>query len=274
MATKTGKKAKTKSSARRKKKNAKLKLNKKYAIILSCSIIVIISLIIGAIALHSHNHKPAVLDVNKDIAYGIDVSHYNGKIDWETVGENVDFAFIRVGYRGYSNGTVNMDSKAKYNLKNANKAGVPVGVYFYSQATDDEEAVEEAEFVLDKIKGYDVTLPVAIDFEYAYSNGELTGRLYDADLSKKERTNLINAFCKTIKDNGYTPALYASTYIYESHINVKDLDKDIIIWVADYNENITYDGEFDIWQNSEKGKCDGIGSRYVDTDYWYLKQSN
>ncbi|MFR5875215.1 MAG: glycoside hydrolase family 25 protein [Eubacterium sp.] len=271
MAAKTKKKkTKSKSSAKRKKKPVKRQINKKYAIIIACCLTVVISLIIVAAVIHNHNNTPAVLDVDKDIAYGIDVSHYNGKIDWDTVAENVDFAFIRVGYRGYSNGSVNIDKKAKYNLKNANKSGVPVGVYFYSQATNDEEAIEEAEFVLDKIKGYDVTLPVVIDFEYAYSNGKITGRLHDADLNKKDRTSLINAFCKTVKSAGYTPAMYASTYIYESHINVDDLDKDIVIWVADYNESITYDGEFDIWQYSEKGKCEGIDSKYVDTNYWYL----
>lgn len=272
MAAKTKKKNKQKIPSKRKKKTVKSKLNKKYAAIIACCAIVVIAIIIAAFAVHSHKNKPAVLDVNKDIAYGIDVSYHNGKIDWDIVADNVDFAFIRVGYRGYSDGTVNIDKKAKYNLKNANRAGVPVGVYFYSQATNDEEAVEEAEFVLDKIKSYDVTLPVVIDFEYAYSGGTITGRLHNANLSKKERTSLINAFCKTIKSAGYTPAVYASTYIYESHINTDDLDKNTVIWVADYNENITYDGEFDIWQYSEKGKCDGIGSKYVDLNYWYLNK--
>lgn len=271
MATKTVKKTKAKASARRKQKAVRRKINKKQAAFICCAVI-ILSVILIAAAVKNHNHKPAVLDINKNVACGIDVSYHNGEIDWDTVSDNVDFAFIRVGYRGYSNGEINIDKKAKYNLKNAEKAEIPVGVYFYSQATNDDEAVEEAEFVLDKIKGCDVTLPVAIDFEYAYSSNQITGRLYDAQLTKKERTSLINAFCQTIKEAGYTPALYASTYIYESHINVDDLDKDIIIWVADYNENITYDGEFDIWQNSEKGTCDGIGSKYVDTNYWYLKK--
>jgi GH25 family lysozyme M1 (1,4-beta-N-acetylmuramidase) len=271
MTAKTKKKTKSKTTSKKKNNKSKCKLNKKQSIMVAICSIIIISIIICACSIFSTNHNAAVLDVNKNVACGIDVSYHNGKIDWDTVSENADFAFIRVGYRSYSSGEIGIDKKAKYNLKHANSAGVPVGVYFYSQAINDEEAVEEAKFVLDKIKGYDITLPIAIDFEYAYSGGEITGRLHEANLSKKERTSLINAFCKTVKDAGYTPAVYASTYIYESHINVKDLDKSTVIWVADYNKEITYDGEFDIWQSSETGKCDGVSSKYVDINYWYLK---
>jgi GH25 family lysozyme M1 (1,4-beta-N-acetylmuramidase) len=270
MATKTKKKSKTKTATKKHKSKQKVKVDKKYLMIIACCSIIVIAIIIGAILLFGQNHKSAVFDVDKDVAWGIDVSHHNGKIDWDTVSDNVDFAFIRVGYRGYTDGNISIDSKAKYNLKNANRAGVPIGVYFYSQATNDDEAIEEAEFVLSKIKGYDITLPIAIDFEYAYSKGEIAGRLHEANLTKAQRTSLINAFCKTIQKAGYTPALYASTYIYESQINVKNLNNDIVIWVADYNSDITYDGDYDIWQYSEKGSCDGVNSKYVDTNYWYI----
>ena len=101
-------------------------------------------------------------------------------------------------------------------------------------------------------------------------NGKHTGRLHNAGLSNKERTRLVNSFCKKVKDAGYTPGIYASTYVYETQFNVKDLDKDAVIWVADYNKNITYSGDFDIWQYSEHGTCSGINSNDVDLNYWYL----
>lgn len=217
----------------------------------------------------AQSKKTAVPLPDKEIAWGIDVSSHNGTIDWQTVAAQADFAFVRVGYRGYSEGEINEDTQYKENLKGAAKNDVPVGVYFYSQAVDEEEAAEEAEFLLSKIKGYSVSLPVVIDFEYAFKDGTHHGRLWNAQLNKKERTALINAFCSKVRDAGYTPGIYASTYIYESHLNMSEIDKDVFIWVADYNSNITYNGYYDIWQYSEDGTCDGVSSNAVDTNYWY-----
>ena len=265
--------AKTKKKkTTRKKSKRKFKWDKKARLALAGAVAVLLVLLAVFIAVKSHQPSHPAYEFDKETAYGIDVSSHNGKIDWKTVKDEVDFAFIRVGYRGHANGSVNLDKKAKYNLKHANKNGIPVGVYFYSQAVNDEEAEEEAAFLLDAIKEYEVSLPVVIDFEYAYSKNTITGRLYEAKLTKAEKTSLINAFCKRVKQAGYTPGVYASTYIYESHINPKALDKDTVIWVADYNESITFDGEYDIWQSSEKGSCKGVSSKYVDTDYWYIKE--
>jgi len=262
MATKTTKKAKT----------ANKQNTKKAAVVL----IIVCILSVLAITIHSassdnSNEESNLINLNKSVAYGIDVSHHNGKIDWKKVKNEVDFAFIRVGYRTYDKGTVCLDKKAKSNLKSANKNAVPIGVYFYSQAINEEEAEEEASFVLTEIKDYDISLPVVIDFEYATKNGKNVGRLSEANLTKKEKTALINAFCKKVKNAGYTPAVYASSYIFKSHINVKKLDEDIMIWVADYNDEVTYSGDYDFWQFSEKGKCKGVSSKYVDTNYWYIK---
>lgn len=279
MATKTKRKpktkTKTKSKSKRKKKKTAQRINKKSLIAIVISAVLVLALVVGAVVTHNNSYRSRSipLDVDKDVAFGIDVSAHNGKIDWDKVSGDADFAFIRVGYRGYSNGTLSADKCAKYNLKHSKRAGMPVGVYFYSQAITPEEAEEEADFVLDFIDGYRVTLPVVIDYEYAYDKGELGGRLYNANLGKNDGADIISAFTKRVADAGYTAGVYASTNFYETKINVKKLDKNTVIWVADYNKNITYNGYYDIWQYSKSGSCDGVPSKYVDTNHWYLKEN-
>lgn len=270
--TKTG--AKSKPKPKRRKKTAP-KIGRKDCALIIVSALLVVSLALGAVVTHNHSNRQRseMLDIGKDAAFGIDVSSHNGKIDWDKVSDEADFAFIRVGYRGYQQGTISADKTAKYNLKHAKRAGMPVGVYFYSQAVTSDEAEEEAEFVLDFIDNYRVTLPVVIDYEYAYDKGELGGRLYNADLGRNEGAEIINAFAKKVSSAGYTAGVYASTHFYEDKINVKKLDKNTVIWVADYNKNITYDGYYDIWQYSKSGSCDGVPSKYVDTNYWYLKEN-
>lgn len=278
--TKTKKTNKTKKQSSKKSKNKALTKNisisknvklsqKSLVAVIICSIVVVAMIALVVVAFQNKTDRHELYNFEKDVAWGIDVSHHNGNIDWKKVKEKAEFAFIRVGYRGYSDGEIYQDKKATENLRGANKAKIPVGIYFYSQATTELEAEQEAEFAVNIAQKYKIDLPIVIDFEYAYANGKSTGRLYNAGLDEKENTALINSFCSTVKKAGYTPAVYASTYIYESHFDMKKLDKDIYIWVADYNKEITYDGEYDIWQYSEKGKLDGIGSKYVDTNYWY-----
>lgn len=270
------KKTKAKRKKNKKKTNAKItfkKLDKKSTIIISVCSIIVIALIISAIAIHFSSPNHPMADFDKDVAFGIDISAHNGDVDWQETAKEADFAFIRVGYRGYAQGNLVKDKKASYNLKHANKAKIPTGIYFYSQAVTVKEAEEEAEFALKQIKKYDISLPIAYDVEYAYNkHGEIAGRLYDAKLSKDEQTEIVNAFCKVISDAGYTPACYASTYFYESKLNPGDFNRDIVRWVADYNKNITYDGKYDIWQFSNTGKCKGVSSKYVDTNYWYIRR--
>ena len=133
------------------------------------------------------------------------------------------------------------------------------------------EAKEEAEFLIKTIKDYNVTLPVVIDYEYPMVNGKHTGRLFNAGLTVKERTEVINAFCDKVRSAGYTPGIYASSWIYNSRLDMKSIPDDVFIWVADYNESVTYGGYYDIWQYSETGSCDGVSSKNVDTNYFYIK---
>lgn len=209
----------------------------------------------------------------KSVACGIDVSEHNAQIDWKRVSSNIDFAFIRVAYRGYGSGNIVEDSLAKKNFKSANRAKIPVGAYFYSQAITEEEAREEAEFAIRCIRHYDVELPVVIDFEYAFDeNGEHTGRLNDADNSREENARIINAFCDSVKKAGYTPGIYASSSVFEDRIDYKLLDKSAVIWVADYSSDVSRDIGYDIWQYSRTGECDGVDSSAVDLNYWYSKR--
>ena len=134
---------------------------------------------------------------------GIDISKHNGNIDWNAVkNSGVQYVILRCGYRGSASGVLVEDQKFKRNIQGATAAGLKVGIYFFSQAVNEVEAVEEASMTLSLIKNYRITYPVYIDVESA--NGRADG------ISKAARTSVINAFCQTIRNSGYTPGLYAN----------------------------------------------------------------
>lgn len=251
----------------------KFSLSKKLkAALTSVALIIIAALCAAAIfSAHSSAQKPALFETDEKYVEGIDVSSHNGDIDWEKVAGSVDFAVIRAGYRGYGTGEIVEDQKLKQNLEGAESAGIPVGVYFYSQAVNVSEAREEADFVLDLIKGYDVDLPVFIDFEYAHgSGGELTGRLYEENLSSSEAADIINAFCEKIVRAGKYAGVYSSSSMFNLHISTSKLKDNLYIWVADYNGTVTYLGAYDIWQYTKSGSCSGVNSKSVDLNYWFV----
>ena len=212
----------------------------------------------------------------RTIINGIDVSQWQGQIDWNKVkAAGIDFALIRVGYRGYgSAGTLNASTKDTYydtNMANATAAGVNVGIYVFSQAITPEEAKEEAQYILNNIGSYDVTMPLVLDYEYASTKSGLGGRLYNANLSKEEATNVCLAFCQTIAEAGYTPMVYANKSMLESQLNASDItSKGYRIWLANYTTNTTYGGYFDFWQYSSTGKVDGISGN-VDMNFYYAQ---
>lgn len=261
-----------KSKSKGKRKSKKRPELKSKTLITAISAVMAIAVIISCTVI-AHNHKrvpQAVYDFGKSVAQGIDVSEHNGEIDWDIVADNFDFAFIRVGYRGYGSGEICEDKYAVENLKAAQKAGIPIGVYFYTQAVSVKEAEEEAEFVLDQIKHYDLDLPVVIDFEYpADEEGNNTGRLTDAKLSPAENTEIINAFCTRVEKKGYISGLYASSAIMYYNLQMDRLHENTVVWAADYNDSIAFDIDYNIWQYSKTGQTDGIGSKYVDLNYWY-----
>lgn len=220
---------------------------------------------------------PRDLKKGETLRKGIDVAQFQGKIDWAKVkASGIDFAFIRVGYRGWGTGNLGEDSRVYENLKGAIDSGIQVGVYIYSQAITEKEAREEAQYVLKRIRNYAITLPVVIDFEYAEdpSTGRLTGRLYQANLSKSQATSICNAFLAEVTAAGYRGAVYANKNVLEKQLNAKQLDG--AVWLAHYASKTSYSGSHEFWQCTSSGYVAGISDQgdpekpqNVDLDYWY-----
>ena len=186
---------------------------------------------------------------------GIDVSSYQGDIDWKKVkADGVEFAIIRVGIRGYGTGKLVEDECFKANIEGAIKEGIEVGVYFFSQAITEEEAEEEAKFVCDRIKGYKLTYPVIFDTEHVSASSARTNK---ANLTAKARTDLAIAFCDYVEAEGYESMIYSNKRWYLRKLNLEKLDKKRI-WLAQYSSDLDYPFQFEIWQYSCEGKVDGI----------------
>lgn len=189
---------------------------------------------------------------------GIDVSKYQKNINWTKIkNAGVNFVMIRCGYRGYTQGSLIQDSMFVSHITGAKAAGLRVGIYFFSQAVNEAEAVEEASMAVSLAKKYGINMPIAIDSEYA--NG---GKGRADGLSKSARTSITKAFCNTVKSAGYTPMVYASKSWFGAHLDASKLSG-YRIWVAHYAEKCGYTGKYDIWQNTDKGKVDGY-SGYLD----------
>lgn len=206
-----------------------------------------------------------------EIKLGVDVSKWNGTIDWEKAKEEgIEYAIIRVGYRGYSGGSLAEDPYYKEYIEGALDAGIPVGVYIFSQAITEKEAVEEANYILERICDYKITLPVVMDFEYA-SPDPSGGRLFQANLSVEEATNVCKAFLKTVKNAGYTPMLYANKYMLTSKLDAEEIAEDYKIWLAHYTTQTDYEGSYDFWQFTSDGDGYkyGMQSQRLDLNYWY-----
>lgn len=194
------------------------------------------------------------MDGEQVVSYkGIDVSKHQGKINWKKVAEDgVEFAFIRVALRGYGTGKLVEDERFEQNIKDALAAGIKVGVYVYSQAITEEEVLEEANFVLEKIAPYKIECPVVFDVELvAGADGRMNA------LSVEERTKLTALFCETIKNAGYKPMIYHNMEMGILKINLEEL-QEYDKWFAYYNPNFYYPYEYDVWQYSEKGRVNGI----------------
>lgn len=196
----------------------------------------------------------------------IDVSTYNGDIDWNAVkAAGVDYAIIRVGYRGYGTARLVQDRRFEQNMSGAINAGIRVGAYIVTQAVNTEEAVEEASFIVEKCRGYNVTLPLAIDVEWAGNSYE-EGRANS--ISASTRTDVINAFARTVMNSGYAAMAYANKDWFENKIYSGNLFSSCKIWLAQYrNTEYTYGGRVNMWQYTSKGRVDGINGD-VDISAW------
>ena len=197
-----------------------------------------------------------------DTRLGVDVSFYQGEIDWEAVAaDGVEFAMIRCGYRGSESGTIVVDEQFENNINGALAAGLDVGVYFFSQSTGAIEAAEEANFVLDLISGYDITMPVAFDWE------PLEGSRAE-DIDRSELTASAVVFCEMVKDAGYTPCVYLYRYTgYHEYMMERLADYEL--WVGALGSWPDFYYRHMLWQFSMTGRVEGIDAD-VDLDYQFI----
>ncbi len=186
-------------------------------------------------------------------ARGIDVSKFQGNIDWNAVkADGITFAIIRCGYRGYGTGALVEDSTYRKNIQGAINAGLKVGVYFYSQAINEAEAVEEASMVLSLVSGYSLPLGVYYDTE------SVAGGRANA-ISANERTACAVAFCETIRNAGYKAGVYSYASWFYNALNFANISK-YNTWIAQYRDTLSFNYKYNIWQYTGSGRVNGIST--------------
>ncbi len=195
-----------------------------------------------------------------DAPLGVDVSSHQGEIDWEqAAGAGIDFAMVRAGRRGYTEGGLYEDERFAENIRGALAAGLDVGTYFFSQAITAAEAEEEAAYVLELIDGCDLTYPVVFDWEPIPEDEARTD-----GLGADEVTECALAFCRVIAEAGYTPSIYFN--VGQGYLSYR-LDRltEYPFWLAEYHESPGFYYHFDLWQFTHEGRVPGIDG-YVDLD--------
>ena len=196
---------------------------------------------------------------------GIDVSEHQGQIDWTQVKESgVEFCYVRLGYRSYQLAGLHLDTRFEEYADGIEENGIDLGVYFFSQAITVDEAVEEAQFVVEHLRGRHVALPVAFDMEAVVSGEE--NRI--KDLTMEEKTEIADAFCRILENHGYETCIYGNpNWIYEN-LNLSLL-KHRSLWLAHYVQRSSFPYEFRLWQYTESGIVGGIANA-VDLDMQFV----
>lgn len=213
------------------------------------------------------NNNGLVTYDDENASLGIDVSDYQGDIDWQAVKESgIEFVMIRAGYRGYTRGKLNEDSKFRENYEGATSAGLDVGVYFFSQATSVSEAEEEAGYVLQLLQNKELTYPVVFDWEFASGENSRT-----ANATGEQITSYASAFCKKISKAGYEPCVYFNRSLGYDYYDLEAL-KDFDFWLAEYRDVPAFYYDFKIWQYSDNAQVQGIDGP-VDIDISFKKYS-
>jgi len=196
---------------------------------------------------------------------GIDVSVHQQHIDWQQVKDaGVEFAIIQLGFRGYKSGALALDEYFLENMEGAANAGLDLGVYFFSQALNVEEAIEEAEFVINWLRGYEITYPVIFDWEMVSADA----RTDQMDLV--QLTNCALAFCETMEEAGYTAGVYFNQQFGYQMINLPSLEEHVF-WLAEYADVPSFAYSFDLWQYTDQGSVAGIDG-YVDLNVAFHKK--
>lgn len=192
---------------------------------------------------------------------GIDISKHNGDIDFCKIKSEIDFIIIRCAYRGIKNRKIFTDEKFKNNIIKANKYNIPVGVYIYSTAINEKEAIEEANYCVELVKSYNIEYPIIIDVEDSKNQGSL---------DKKSLSNIISSFCQEVEKNGYYPMYYCSEYWLNNKIDYQKINK-YDLWIAKWSD-ISPKIKHEIWQYTDCGIIEGIKGK-VDLNYSQIDYS-
>ena len=212
---------------------------------------------------HFTKHEDGTITYSGAARYGIDVSAHQGEIDWAAVaGDGVEFAILRIGYRGYSAGALNLDGQFEANYAGAREQGIDVGVYFFSQAISEEEAREEARQVLAWLEGKEIQCPIVYDWEHIEED---TARTDSVD--GETVTACARAFCEEIREAGYDPMIYCNGMLGYLSYDLTQLG-DYPLWYAEYEDYPSYAYEVTIWQYTEAGTVAGIQGT-VDRNIWF-----
>ena len=221
---------------------------------------ILLMLLLPCLLMAGCSRNKRVTEESEAIVLGIDAARYQGTIDWAEVSSEIDFAMIRLGYRGLEDGTITEDSNARYNMQECSKAGIPMGAYFFSTAISVDEAEEEARWAAELMKKYPITYPVAYDCE-GFSDPD--SRQYGLSIS--ERTDIALAFLESIEKLGYEGMFYASKHELETAWDTERIEEDYKIWVAQYPEvpypgthQSSYTGQHLMWQYTKEGSLSGI----------------
>lgn len=221
----------------------------------------------GALEDADNSEITRMQESNPNAKVGIDVSKWNKDIDWDKVkAAGVEYAIIRVGYRGATTGGLIEDPYFEKNIKGAIQAGIPVGVYFFTQALNTVEAVEEASMVIAMCRDYNITYPIFIDSESTGGNGRADG------LDNETRTQVCEAFCKTIESAGYRAGVYGARNWFNEMLTMSRL-RNYVVWLAEYRDVPIYQGYYHMWQYTSSGSVEGIQGK-VDFNLSYLKIEN
>ena len=216
----------------------------------------------------SNDGKMKYYSDGKKISYlGVDISRYQKDVDFEALkSDGIEFVMLRVGARGYKTGEIQIDEYFHENIKKASEAGLDIGVYFFSQAVTQEEAIEEAQLVLDNIKEYEILYPIAYDMEFIEND---TARV--ETLTRDERTTIAAAFLNHVNNAGYTPMLYGDTEWLVKRIDVAKFNASCI-WLSEEADIPKYPYRYEMWQYTTQGQVRGING-FVDLNISFVDYS-
>ncbi len=230
--------------------------------------------VIGSLAKHDYDDADFHTLENKRIVYSgsaaktetwIDVSKYQEKIKWDEIAsDGIDGAIIRAGYRGYSKGDIMDDDTYETNIKGARKNNLKVGVYFLTQATSDEEAREEAKYVLDAVEGYTIEGPIVLDVEKV-GGEDARGNA----LSMEDRTRYAKVFLDMIADAGYETMIYGNLKTFLLMLDLEQIE-DYSKWFAGYSDTPYFPYSMDMWQYTDTGRVKGV-SGDVDINIRFIR---